>query len=1267
MANAFDIDKVIKNGVDQNVDTHLLNETFHVFSKSPASNVTTLGGARLKSGHTTTASDVWADEIPAFFSAANQAKFDLFSTLAVKDDLCIFGGKVYQHNGTQFVSLGTEAEVLVDGATFQKNNKDVIKYHKNRTAINLTADNNNGDGSNNLSAKIYDAATGSTNFVSQFISSTDKMVAGVPSLAYDATVIADGVKLAEGLTNDNDYICNAYAGVIQFNKERSSGVTVSAWEYIGDKLTTSISSIRQSIKDISDVTLKGVVASVTADENTAQKAGIIVDNAVSTTPVIKFTAGSVTTGETKLVSGGAVAAVTDALAGRIAALEGVKLSVQVVDALPTTPVINTLYLVPEQGSTTGTYVEYIAYKPEGSETVTTERIGTTAVDLEGYTTDAEHKALTDRVTALDEATTGRVAVVEDKVSTLEGQVETITSTDATKDGSIAKALADAKSYVDTTALTPTTGSIAKYIETYVATNAKVSVNGQSATTITVKGTAEGAADLVHIKVTEDKSTTDKIGLTLTATLDAAVLNEDGSIDKDGVVIATIAKDIAETVADTAITNAITTDNGAIKDAIDSAISGATLADADNAIASAIGDAADKLVTAEQVKEYVTENTQVTISDGTTEVKSTGLTHFVVTGSTGDDITISSELEELVPGDGSKIGVVTHSATLSKATVDSSTGAITNGSLAVSANDAKTITDKAIAALSATGGAIAELATRVNAAEASASASEAAAEVAQGEATASKTAAEAAQAASEAAQSASESAASNASASATAASQSASAAKSAQDAAEAAQGEAAASAQSASSSAQSAADSEAAALQAAADAKAAKEFVETTAVWQAGTDDTLGNFTTNASGVVTGTTVKTVADEVLTLAKSYSDSLHTTSLDYVVLGDNETLPEASANTLGKIYLVASQNAPTADGAAISGAYVEYMTRKVGEGETATYTWEKIGTTAADLSGYAKSVTINGTKYEATAANAGALNLGTVVNGIGYNKTASNTSAEAPNALSIYATIRNDGILSIGIDDATDSVMGVSKMFTGSIDATGTATDTAVSVKSASGLYSVLASAIGSKVDTVQAGNYLKLAALQVTGDTFVTINANVIDDSVNVYVPEASMVVENGAIDGGAIFDTTKVAFTTQDRAYGFTYHSTSALVSFVGDMPMLECGYQMFANCPQLTTFIGDLSAMTGGTSMFSGCAKLTTFIGDLSSLEEGTNMFEGCNLSTETALEIVESLPTYTSGVHKITISVTSGSSALLAEIATLAESKGWVADLRTDGGIFS
>lgn len=265
MANKFDI--------DSSADTHLLNETFHVFSKSPGSPTTTLGGARLKSGHTTTATDVWADEIPAFFNAATQAKFDLFQSKAVKDDLCLFDGKVYQHNGTAFVSLGTTDEVLVDGKTFSKNNKAVVKYHKGRTAINLTADNNNGDGSNNYTAKIYNAATGSTTFVPQFISAMDKMVDGIPSLAYDAVVSDSTGVLAEGLTADNDYICNSYAGVIQFNKARSQGtVTVSAWEYIGEKLTASLTDLAKKVESVTTTAGEGVQA-VT---DTATTAGLSV-------------------------------------------------------------------------------------------------------------------------------------------------------------------------------------------------------------------------------------------------------------------------------------------------------------------------------------------------------------------------------------------------------------------------------------------------------------------------------------------------------------------------------------------------------------------------------------------------------------------------------------------------------------------------------------------------------------------------------------------------------------------------------------------------------------------------------------------------------------------------------------------------------------------------------------------------------------------------------------------------------------------------------
>ena len=408
---------------------------------------------------------------------------------------------------------------------------------------------------------------------------------------------------------------------------------------------------------------------------------------------------------------------------------------------------------------------------------------------------------------------------------------------------------------------------------------------------------------------------------------------------------------------------------------------------------------------------------------------------------------------------------------------------------------------------------------------------------------------------------------------------------------------------------------------------------------------------------TGTTLPAAIEQALTDAKAYSDSLHTTSLDYVVLGDSESLPTASADTLGKIYLVASQNAPAADGAAISGAYVEYMTRKVGEGETATYTWEKIGTTAADLSGYAKSVKINGTTYTASAANAGALDLGTVVTDT-YNSMASGTNSAAgqPNADSVYVGINNGGI-GIGIASATDSVMGVSKMFTGNLTtAASTATDTAVSVKSAQAMYSSLATLANGKVASVTAGEGDALTGLSVSvGGSVTAPTISVMNGVINSgSLPATAKVVANGLIDGTDVIETEKINFgegLTNDGV-GFIMKATQ-LTTWVGDMPNLQSGYNMFSASAEIETFCGDLSSMTIGSSMFYNCAKLTSFTSDLSSLTNGSSMFYNCKLDAESLECIAETLPKVTSG----TIDIGASTNATDEVIATI-KGKGWAVE---------
>lgn len=86
--------------------------------------------------------------------------------------------------------------------------------------------------------------------------------------------------------------------------------------------------------------------------------------------------------------------------------------------------------------------------------------------------------------------------------------------------------------------------------------------------------------------------------------------------------------------------------------------------------------------------------------------------------------------------------------------------------------------------------------------------------------------------------------------------------------------------------------------------------------------------------------------------------------------------------------------------------------------------------------------------------------------------------AQNAESIQASIYR-GFLYLGVASATDTVMGVSKMFTGDLSTTiSNVTDTAVSVKSAQAMYSSLATLANSIVSSVKAGDYLNLAGLAV---------------------------------------------------------------------------------------------------------------------------------------------------------------------------------------------
>lgn len=126
--------------------------------------------------------------------------------------------------------------------------------------------------------------------------------------------------------------------------------------------------------------------------------------------------------------------------------------------------------------------------------------------------------------------------------------------------------------------------------------------------------------------------------------------------------------------------------------------------------------------------------------------------------------------------------------------------------------------------------------------------------------------------------------------------------------------------------------------------------------------------TSSTYVAGQTNIVTAIDALESRLRSV-ESLPT--FDVVVLGDAE-LPTASADTYHKLYL------KTATSTGAQNVYKEYITVRSGVEGAYTYSWELIGDTAIDLTGYLKTVTVNGKAY--SNATGSSIDLGTVVNTI-----------------------------------------------------------------------------------------------------------------------------------------------------------------------------------------------------------------------------------------------------------------------------------------------
>ena len=149
--------------------------------------------------------------------------------------------------------------------------------------------------------------------------------------------------------------------------------------------------------------------------------------------------------------------------------------------------------------------------------------------------------------------------------------------------------------------------------------------------------------------------------------------------------------------------------------------------------------------------------------------------------------------------------------------------------------------------------------------------------------------------------------------------------------------------------------------------------------------------TSSTYVAGQTNIVTAIDALESRLRSV-ESLPT--FDVVVLGDAE-LPTASADTYHKLYL------KTATGTGAQNVYKEYITVRSGNEGAYTYSWELIGDTAIDLTGYLKTVTVNGKAY--SNASGSSIDLGEVVNkvesGNSNQLTATSNVAEGVNTVTI----------------------------------------------------------------------------------------------------------------------------------------------------------------------------------------------------------------------------------------------------------------------------
>lgn len=470
------------------------NEKFHVFSKSPITPSMGLAQAVNKSGHTTTTSDVWSQDIPWFFSADDQATALTTGKDAKLNDLVLIGSNVFKRNATAYSDSAAftdlwESLTLEDGTElYNSDNKHVLTYHKGVSVTFLTTANNAKQASN-YAGRVF-KSDGSV--IEQFVASTDKVSSGVPSTGYGVAVYKSGSPLSEGEAESN-FIANSYAGIIQFNTKvgPSTAYTADVFEYVGEKLDTTLGSIDGKIQDIVGTTMEGVVASV-GTTTAATNVGISVDSSTKTSPKIDITTGTVGgNSDAKLVTGSTVKTYVDSATSKATvSAEGVVTAGDEDKLVTATGAQNIATKAASDAITAATLAdgEKIATTADTTKLVTVEDV-TTYVSENAKVTLTQGTGIT--VTPNGEASTAFTVAVDNTVATK----QSVDDLSDLVDG-VSQTVSDIQTSLST-------GSIATAIQ-----DAQDAADAAQATANEAKGIAETAVQSVKVNGTETKSGTE---------------------------------------------------------------------------------------------------------------------------------------------------------------------------------------------------------------------------------------------------------------------------------------------------------------------------------------------------------------------------------------------------------------------------------------------------------------------------------------------------------------------------------------------------------------------------------------------------------------------------------------------------------------------------------------------------------------------------------------------------------------------------------------